>query len=140
MPTVAGYGYDNFGGAPRVQSLQLRFISVTTALYDASVNLVDSLAVYGKQLISQDYAANGIVVILTDGMDEHSTLTAKSVKEAFSRAMVGESLESLVSILIGINVTDQRVLAAMWDGEAELRKQIRQAFPDLLSRPSGDWQ
>jgi hypothetical protein len=80
-----------------------------TALYDTSVNLIESLATYGKQLIAQDYAANGIVVILTDGMDEHSTLTVKEVKAAFDRAMQSESLESLVSILIGVNVTDQRV-------------------------------
>jgi hypothetical protein len=80
-----------------------------TALYDASVNLVDSLATYGKQLIDEEYSVNGIVVILTDGEDLHSTLTAKSVKEALTRATGSESLESLVSILIGVNVTDPNV-------------------------------
>jgi hypothetical protein len=80
-----------------------------TALYDASVNLIDSVSAYGKTLIDQDYAANGIVVILTDGVDEHSTLRVGNVKEAFARAMQSESLESLVSILIGVNVKDPRV-------------------------------
>lgn len=80
-----------------------------TALFDTTVNLVESLASYGKSLIEQDYAANGIVCIITDGCDEHSTLTVASARQALDRAMLSESLESLVSILIGVNVTEQRV-------------------------------
>jgi|SRR4051812_43744404 hypothetical protein len=112
-----------------------------TALYDASVNLIDSLAAYGKQLISQDYAANGIVVILTDGMDEHSTLTAKSVKDAFARAMQGESLESLVSILIGVNVTDPNVsqYLANFKNEAGFTQYVetKDASPKTLAKVAG---
>lgn len=81
----------------------------TTALYDASVSLVDSVATYGKQLIASDYIANGIVVIITDGMDIGSTLKPKQVAEAMARAMNSEALESLVSILIGVNVADPQV-------------------------------
>lgn len=77
----------------------------TTVLYDAAVNLVDSLATYGKSLIDGDYIANGIVVIITDGMDVGSTLGVRQVKEAMDRAMMSESLESLVTILVGVNVT-----------------------------------
>lgn len=81
----------------------------STALYDASTNLIDSLAAYGKDLTSRDYTANGIVVVITDGMDVGSTLTAKSVKQALDRARQSESLESIVTILVGINVTDPSV-------------------------------
>ena len=81
----------------------------TTALYDASVDIVDSLATYGKDLTARDYTANGIVVVMTDGMDVGSTLTAKAVAEAVRRARASESLESLVTILVGINVTDPEV-------------------------------
>jgi hypothetical protein len=112
-----------------------------TALYDASVNLIDSLATYGKQLISQDYAANGIVVILTDGMDEHSTLGVKAVKQAFANAMLGESLESLVSILIGVNVTDQRVSQYLetFKTEAGFTQYVetKDASPKTLARLAG---
>jgi hypothetical protein len=80
-----------------------------TSLYDASVNLVDSLATYGKQLIDNDFTANGIVVVITDGMDVGSTLNAKHVKDALARAMSSEALESVVSILIGVNVTNPQV-------------------------------
>lgn len=81
----------------------------TTALYDTSTDLIDSLAAYGKHLVQHDYTTNGIVVIITDGMDVGSSLTAASVKDAIARAKMSESLESLVTILIGINVQDSRV-------------------------------
>jgi hypothetical protein len=81
----------------------------TTVLRDATVNLIDSLATYGKQLIDNDYIANGIVVVITDGCDVGSTLQLKQVAEAMKRAQVNETLESLVSILVGVNVTDSVV-------------------------------
>lgn len=81
----------------------------TTVLYDASVDLIDSLATYGKHLQSQEYMANGIVVVLTDGMDLGSSLSADEVKAAIARARMGESLESILTILIGINVANPQV-------------------------------
>lgn len=80
-----------------------------TSLYDASVDIVDSLAKYGKELIQRDYSANGIIVILTDGEDVSSTFGMQGVKEAMKRARLGESLESLLTILVGVNVTDPRI-------------------------------
>jgi hypothetical protein len=85
-----------------------------TALYDACATLVDSVAAYGKQLIDQDYSANGIVVIITDGLENgNSTLTVNAVKAAIENARKGESLESVVSILIGVNVTDPMVASGL---------------------------
>ncbi len=81
----------------------------STCLYDTSVDLIDSMSVYGKALLAQDYATNGIVCVVTDGIDECSTLTAKEVKAAIGRAMQSESLESLVTILIGVNVQSAHV-------------------------------
>ncbi len=80
-----------------------------TSLYDASTELVDSLATYGKLLSDQDYTVNGLVVILTDGMDNASKFRTKDVKAALDRSRMAESLESIVTILIGINVTDPMV-------------------------------
>ena len=80
-----------------------------TALYDASTELVDSLATYGKLLSDQDYTVNGLVVILTDGMDNASKFRPDDVTAALARAKKAESLESIVTILIGINVTDPTV-------------------------------
>jgi hypothetical protein len=90
-----------------------------TVLYDASVDLVDSLATYGKQLISNDFMANGIVVICTDGADYGSTLKAHNVAEAMKRATQSEALESLVSILIGINITQPSIAKYLEDFKNE---------------------
>lgn len=81
----------------------------TTSLYDASVNIVESVAAAGKDLMSKDYAVNGIVVIMTDGEDVGSTFTATSVKAAIEKAKRSECLESLLTILIGVNVKDTRI-------------------------------
>lgn len=74
-----------------------------TALYDATVNGVESAVRYGKTLTDQDFLANGILFVLTDGEENRSKLTVKSVKDALGHAVRTEALESLVSVLVGIN-------------------------------------
>lgn len=81
----------------------------TTKLYDACIDSVDAMATYGKSLIDQDYMANGILIIITDGADYGSLFKAHHVKEAMLRARQSESLESLVSLLIGINVKEPTI-------------------------------
>jgi uncharacterized protein YegL len=81
----------------------------TTSLYDASVNIVESVAAAGKDLMSKDYAVNGIVCIITDGEDVGSKYTAASVRAAIEKAKRSECLESLLVILIGVNVKDARI-------------------------------
>jgi uncharacterized protein YegL len=74
-----------------------------TALYDATYNGVKSMTQYGKDLMDQDFDCNGAVFVITDGMDNDSKLTQNLVKQAFTEAVTGEALESLVSVLIGVN-------------------------------------
>ena len=81
----------------------------STALYDAAENAVASTINYGQQLLTGDFSANAILFVITDGMDNASKLSAKSVKEALSRAVTSEALETIVSILIGVNVQDPEV-------------------------------
>ncbi|HYO91641.1 MAG TPA: vWA domain-containing protein [Pyrinomonadaceae bacterium] len=76
----------------------------STALYDAAENAVASTINYGQKLLSGDFSSNAILFVITDGMDNASKLPAKQVKAALSRAVVSEALESIVSILIGVNV------------------------------------
>ena len=78
----------------------------STALYDAAENAVASTINYGQKLLSGDFSSNAILFVITDGMDNASKLPAKKVKEALSRAVASEALESIVSILIGVNVQD----------------------------------
>jgi hypothetical protein len=113
----------------------------TTSLYDAATDLVDSLAAYGDQLSKQDYTANGIVIIITDGMDVGSTKTVKSVKEAVARAKKKESLESIRTILIGVNVTDPEVsrflVAFKDDAGFDQYVEAKDASPKTLAKLAG---
>jgi uncharacterized protein YegL len=78
----------------------------STALYDAAENAVSSTIDYGRQLLAGDFSANGIVFVITDGMDNASRLPAREVREALARAVKSEALESVVSVLIGVGVQD----------------------------------
>ena len=78
----------------------------TTALYDAAENAVSSTINYGQQLLAGDFSANAILFVITDGMDNASRLPARKVKEALAKAVTSEALESVVSVLMGVNVQD----------------------------------
>ena len=77
-----------------------------TALYDATYNAVEAVVRYGKDLVANQYSANGIVIVVTDGDDNSSKMTPTAIQDAVTKACKGESLESLVTILVGVNVTD----------------------------------
>ena len=77
-----------------------------TALYDAAYNGIKSATAYGRALTEQDFDVNAAVFVITDGMDNHSTVTHSMVGDALTEAVTSESIESIVSILIGVN-TDQ---------------------------------
>jgi hypothetical protein len=91
----------------------------STKLYDACIDTVDAMATYGKSLIDQDYMANGIMIVITDGADYGSDFKSHHVKEAIQRARQSESLESLVSLLIGINVTEPSIAKYLADFQVE---------------------
>jgi hypothetical protein len=76
----------------------------STALFDASLNVVESVVQYGKNLVDQDFAANGIVFVITDGQENASKMTANEVKKAIESAVKSESLESIRTVLIGLSV------------------------------------
>lgn len=80
-----------------------------TSLYDASLNAIEATTAYAGDLGRNDFGANGIIVVITDGDDNASTLTARGVQDALARSAREESLESLVTILIGVNIRDPHV-------------------------------
>lgn len=113
----------------------------TTSLYDASIDALDSLSTYGKALQAQDYTANGLAVIITDGQDVGSTFTANSVKEALIRARRTESLESILTILIGINVQDPGIAQYLADFQASVGfdqyVEAKDASPSTFAKIAG---
>lgn len=81
----------------------------TTALYDAACNLTDSVSSYGKDLTDKDFDVNGIVFVITDGMDNASAMTPGELKKTLARVLQDESLESMMSILVGVNVSEPTI-------------------------------
>ena len=49
-------------------------IGGTTALFDAAHNAVAAVAQYGKDLSDNDFEVNGIVFVMTDGLDNASSM------------------------------------------------------------------
>lgn len=94
-------------------------IGSATALYDASENCISAMNAYGKQLTDADFGVNGIVFVITDGEDNASTLGIRQVREALEQATQTEAMQSMVSILIGVNVQDQRIGAYLQDFKNE---------------------
>lgn len=84
-----------------------------TSLYDASVNGIEAITNYGKKLSENDCDVNAVVFVITDGLDNASKLGENNVKQALANAVKSESLESILSVLIGVNVTDSMVSNAL---------------------------
>jgi len=81
-----------------------------TSLFDATVDGLDSLNTYGKELVDQDYSpVNAILIVITDGLDNFSTYTVKDVARKMKEGVGETKLESLLSILIGVNINDPQV-------------------------------
>lgn len=78
-----------------------------TALYDASENAIAAAVDYGADLTNQDYMVNAAVYILTDGDNNRGIMHPSDVNKVLNRALDQEALESIVSVLIGINTTTQ---------------------------------
>ncbi len=74
-----------------------------TALFDATYDAVGATLEYSKRLVDQDFDCNGAVYIITDGMDNRSSMTPTSIKEKMLDAMVKEEIESLITVLVGLH-------------------------------------
>jgi uncharacterized protein YegL len=77
-----------------------------TPLNDTLFSSVGAINQYGKQLRDYDYNVNGIIFVVTDGGENASTSSTQMVKGELEQAVKSEQLESLVSILIGVNARD----------------------------------
>jgi len=79
-----------------------------TPLIDAALEGVDACYDYAKRLYKQKFLCNGIIVILTDGEENASdpNHSASDIKAMIDRIKQENVLESLRTILIGVNDTD----------------------------------
>jgi len=85
-----------------------------TALYDATRDAGESLLTYGEKLYRADFSINGILFVITDGLENASKYRfIDDVKQAIRLPVTKETLESLTTILIGVNITSPEVSAAL---------------------------
>ncbi len=85
----------------------------STALFDATQNAVEATVEYAGRLSAGNLSANAALFILTDGEDNASSLPPAAVKDAVARAVHSEALESVLTVLIGVNVRDRGVRKAL---------------------------
>jgi hypothetical protein len=107
-------------------------IGATTALFDATVNGIEASTVYGASLLKQDFSANAIVVVITDGCNNEGVQTPKGVRQKLNESVTSETLESMVSILVGVNINDPNVATALstFQTEAGLSQYVEIANAD----------
>ena len=88
-----------------------------TALYATAKNAIQATNDYGKMLADSDFDANAIVFIITDGMDNASgSVGSSDVAQSLKDIMKDESLESIMSILIGVGVGGYADISDYLDG------------------------
>jgi hypothetical protein len=90
-----------------------------TNLYDAAYSSAGAMNQYGKDLSSTDFSVNGIFIVITDGDDNASKTTPTMLKDEIAKGVSGESLESVVSILVGVNVQEPRMSARLQAFQAD---------------------
>ena len=97
-----------------------------TALFDSVYSGIEALKDYAKLLSDQDFLANAVIFIITDGMDNRSSHTPKNIKTLLNKAMKEEVLESITTVLIGINAAaaDIQQYLQEFKNEAELTQYV----------------
>ena len=95
-----------------------------TPLCDAMYSAVGSTVDYGKQLFDADYGVNGIIFNITDGLDNSSTATTGMIKDKVDQLRQDEQMESLTTILVGINAQDYQSELTSFKEEAGLDSYI----------------
>ena len=78
-----------------------------TSLFSTARNAIEATNNYGKQLFDNDFEANAIIFVITDGVDNASgSNSAQDVGNALKEIMKEEALDSIMSILIGVGTGD----------------------------------
>lgn len=112
-----------------------------TALFDATYDSVAATAGYAKSLGQQDFNANGIIFVITDGCDNRSKATPHSIAEVKKKSLLNEEIESLLTILIGVNIQDPTVhneLARFEaDGDFDQFVALKDATAETLAKVGG---
>jgi uncharacterized protein YegL len=107
-----------------------------TALRDATFASVSATNAYAKTLGEQDYLVNGIVFVCTDGGDNQSRTNTADVQAEIKKGVASEYLESLRTILIGVNTQACAGLLQSFQQECGIEQyvDIAEATPQKLAK------
>ena len=95
-----------------------------TPLCDACYSAIGAMNVYGQKLVDDEFGVNAIAFVITDGGENASVATMEMVRKEAERAVTGEIVESMVSVLIGINASDCKVMLEDFQRKAGLTQYI----------------
>jgi len=84
-------------------------IGGVTALFDGTHTSIDASMTYGSDLMKRGILVNAVNFILTDGYDNASKFGSSEVGKLLKKARLGECVESLLTILIGITEDDKNI-------------------------------
>lgn len=84
-----------------------------TSLYDAAHNALGSVLDYGRTLTGHGFSVNGLVFVITDGLDNQSALGPEAVRALAEQAIADERVRDLRSVLVGVNVGQDGVGPAL---------------------------
>jgi hypothetical protein len=109
-----------------------------TALNDAVVDMCSAVSKQGDNLTSNDYEVNGILFVVTDGMEYRSTMGIESAIKAMKDVMRSESLESFLTVLIGVNIEEDYVRQQLDEYQSKLGFDkfipVKDASPKTLAK------
>jgi hypothetical protein len=91
-----------------------------TNLFDATWEAVEATRRYGQELKDNDFLANAIIFVITDGEDNSSKVRPSSIKQVIEEIRLKEVLESLLVILIGVNDSSCKNALDNFEREADL--------------------
>jgi len=108
-----------------------------TALLDTSYESIAATMAYSKSLIDQDFGCNGCIYIITDGADNDSRVaTMNLIKNKLKDSTKSEIIESLITVLVGINTSNCRTYLEKFKNDANLTQfvDVGDATPQRLAK------
>lgn len=110
-----------------------------TPLFDAAYSAIGAIVEYGQELMKSDYLANGIAFLITDGQDNQSLTTPHMIRDRIAQVTTEERLESLVTVLVGVNAAQFRRELETFQKEACLTHYIDmgEVTPEKLAKLGG---
>lgn len=107
-----------------------------TALNDAVFSAIGATHAYAKALLDQDYRVNALVIVATDGANNVKGTSAADVRREIEATKRTERLDSIKSILVGVNTATYDSLLRNFATEVGIDEyvDVGEATPARLAR------